>query len=321
METTTNPSTPELHVVLGGGQIGDRITDILASQGKNVRVVQRTARTDTRPNVTRVSGDITNLEFAERATRGASVVYDCMNPQYHQWAELLLPLGTAAIHAASKAGANLVALDCLYMYGIPSGPMREDSPRDPCSKKGELRVKLEELRTAADRRGDTRIAIGRAADFFGTDLPNSLFSPRFWERLFANQAVESPGDPDQPHSYTYADDVARGLVTLGARPEALGTIWHLPTSSSESTHKLFERVGEAVGQRVRVTAIPQWVWHAAGVFSPMLRAAAEMTYQWKVPYVLDDSRFRNTFGVSATPVDVAVQEMAATARAKYQRAA
>jgi hypothetical protein len=48
----------------------------------------------------------------------------------------------------------------------------------------------------------------------------------------------------------------------------------------------------------------------------MMRAAAEMTYQWKVPYLLDDSRFRTTFGVSATPIDVAVQEMAAIARAK-----
>jgi nucleoside-diphosphate-sugar epimerase len=171
--------------------------------------------------------------------------------------EHLLPLGAAAIHGAAKAGATLVALDCLYMYGGPNGPMREDSPRNPCSKKGELRVKLEELRLAAQARGDTRVAIGRASNFFGIDLPNSLFSSRFWQRLLAGKTVESPGDPDLPHSYTYADDVARGLVTLGERPEALGHIWHLPTSSSGSTRALFERVGKAVGHPARVSAIPQ----------------------------------------------------------------
>jgi nucleoside-diphosphate-sugar epimerase len=322
METTTQrDSRNELHVVLGGGQIGDRISDILAQRGHEVRVVQRTPRSDARQNVTRVSGDITDLDFAERATRGASVVYDCMNPQYHQWEERLLPLGAAALHGAVKARARLVALDCLYMYGVPDGPLSEDSPRAPCSRKGELRLRLEELRMSAQRHGDVQVALGRASDFFGSDLPNSLFSSRFWQRLFAGKTVECPGDPDMPHSYTYADDVARGLVTLGERPEAAGRIWHLPTSSSESTRALFERIGRAVGQPARVAAIPQWMWHVAGVFSPMMRAAAEMTYQWKVPYVIDDSRFRATFGVSATPVDVAVREMASSVRAKYQRAA
>lgn len=320
MQTTTQ-TNPELHVILGGGQIGDRITDLLAAQGKRVRVVQRTARTDSRPNVTRVSGDITDLDFAVAATSGASVVYDCTNPQYHQWSELLLPLGSAALHGAAKAGARLVALDCLYMYGVPNGPMREDSPRNPCSKKGELRVQLEALRTDANRRGDVRVAIGRASDFFGTDLPNSLFNQRFWQRLFAGKTVECPGNSDMPHSYNYADDVARALVTLGERPESDGQIWHLPASSSTSTRDLLERVGEAAGHRARVAAIPQWVWHVGGVVVPMMRAAAEMTYQWKVPYVIDDSRFRAAFGVNATPVEAAVREMAAAARAKYALAA
>jgi hypothetical protein len=40
-----------------------------------------------------------------------------------------------------------------------------------------------------------------------------------------------------------------------------------------------------------------------------------------VPYALDHSRFHNTFGVSATPIEVAVREMAGTALAKYRRAA
>jgi hypothetical protein len=104
------------------------------------------------------------------------------------------------------------------------------------------------------------------------------------------------------------------LVTLGEHPKALGQIWHLPTSASESTRALVERVGNAVGERARLTAVPQWVFHVAGVFMPMMREAAEMTYQWKVPYVLDDSRFRKAFGVSATPVEVAVRDGGLRAR-------
>lgn len=53
---------------------------------------------------------------------------------------------------------------------------------------------------------------------------------------------------------------------------------------------------------------------AAGVLSPFLREVVEMTYQWEVPFVHDDSRFRAAFGM---PVDEAVAATAAWARTRY----
>ena len=315
METKSSES---LHVVLGGGQIGDRLATMLAGRGETVRVIQRTARRDSRPNLTRLSGDVTDRAFLVRATEGASVIYDCMNPQYHQWAEKLLPLGAASLLAASTNGARLVALDCLYMYGAPNGPLREDSPRKPCSKKGELRVQLEQLRLDAHRRGDARITIARASDFFGPAVPQSLFGPRFWQRLFAGKSLECPGDPDQLHTYSYADDVAFGLATLGEHPEASGRVWHLPAPPAESTRALFERFGRAADRPVKVAGIPDWVWRTAGLFSPLMREAAEMTYQWKVPYVLDDRHFRTTFGIEPTPIDRAVADTVRWALRQYR---
>ncbi|WP_437683502.1 NAD-dependent epimerase/dehydratase family protein [Sorangium sp. So ce131] len=316
-------SSSRLHVVFGAGQIGPRVADLLLAQGHRVRLVQRTQRAPSseRAGLTRVYGDVTDLAFAEEAARGASVVYDCMNPPYHLWPEQLLPIARGALHGASKAGAKLVALDCLYMYGAPDGPMREDSPRRPCSKKGALRVELEALRLSAQRRGDVRVAIGRASDFFGRDLPLSAWSERFYQRALAGKAVECMGDPDMPHSYTYVEDVARGLVTLGERDEAMGHVWHLPTAPAESTRALARRLGRALGLDVKVSRLPRFVLRAAGVFSPFLREAAEMAYQWDMPYVIDDARFRATFGWSATPVERQVAEVAAWARRKYNIAA
>ncbi len=295
-----------LHVVLGGGQIGDKLAGLLAARGERVRLVQRTVRQESRRNVTRMAGDITDLAFAEAATRGARVVYDCMNPQYHQWPTHLLPLGRAALHGATKAGARLVALDCLYMYGRPEGAMREDSARNPCSKKGALRVQLEALRMDAAKRGDLEVAIGRASDFFGVDVPLSAFGPRFYERLLAGKSVECFGDPDLPHSYTFADDVAAALVTLGADARAANRVWHLPTPPAESTRKLSERLAAGLGREARMSKVPRWLLQTAGVFSPMMREMVEMTYQFEVPYVLDDSAFRSTFGYGATPIERAV---------------
>ena len=37
-----------------------------------------------------------------------------------------------------------------------------------------------------------------------------------------------------------------------------------------------------------------------------MRAVRKMVYQWEHPYVIDDRRFRTTFGVEPTPIDEAL---------------
>jgi nucleoside-diphosphate-sugar epimerase len=304
-------------LLLGAGQIGTRLAQQLSAQGKRVRSVRRTA-TAVAPGIEQRSGNIVDLAFAEEALAGASVVYDCMNPSYDKWPEQLLPIARGALHGATRAGASLVALDCLYMYGRPNGAMREDSALTPCSKKGALRVQLAEERFAAHRRGDLRVAVGRASDFFGPNLPQSAFSDRFYQRVLAGKAAECMGDPDQLHSYTYVEDIARALATLGGDTRSFGEVWHLPTPEAETTRQLNARVGRALGLDIKTMQVPRWLVRGIGLFQPIMREMHEMMYQWDVPYVLDDSKFRATFGVSATPVDVAVEETARWAREHYK---
>jgi nucleoside-diphosphate-sugar epimerase len=261
-----------------------------------------------------------DLAFAEEALAGASVVYDCMNPSYDKWPEQLLPIARGALHGAARAGASLVALDCLYMYGRPHGAMREDSPLTPCSKKGELRVQLAAERFAAHRRGDVRVAVGRASDFFGPNLPQSAFSDRFYQRVLAGKPAECMGDPDQLHSYTYVEDIARALATLGGDTRSFGEVWHLPTPAAETTRQLNVRMGRALGLDIKTARLPKWLVRGSGLFQPIMRELHEMMYQWETPYVLDDSKFRATFGVSATAMEVAVAETARWAREHYKLA-
>jgi nucleoside-diphosphate-sugar epimerase len=315
----TSQHTSQVHVVLGAGQIGSRVSRLLLDRGHTVRVVAREPAVASEPRLERLGGDITDLAFAEHATRGASVIYDCLNPPYHRWPELLLPIARGALHGATQAGAKLVALDCLYMYGRPTGPMSEDAPLTPCSKKGALRVDLHELRLGAHRRGDTRVTIGRASDFFGANLPFSAWNDRFFQRIFAGKPGECMGDPDLVHSYTYVEDIARALVTLGERQEADGRVWHLPTAPAESTRALAKRLGRALGLDADVRRLHRWVLKASGLFSPFLREVAEMTYQWEVPFVIDDTRFRRTFGYGATPIEHSVALTAQWAEKRYSR--
>ncbi len=309
-----------LHVVLGAGQVGPHIAQQLIAQGCRVRMVKRSAfGSDTPVGAEPVRADVFDAASMARALAGATVVYHTASPAYTDWKRLLLPMTRAIRDASMRAGVHLVVLDNLYMYGrAPGGVMREDTPICPCSRKGELRAAAAAELIAARDRGDLALTIGRASDFFGPGSPlSAIFGAQFWSRAFAGKSVHAFGDPDQAHSYSYVEDVAKGLVTLGTDARARNGVWHLPVNPAESTRAVIGRAGRAIGRELDISRVPKWFLQVSGLFSPLLREVAEMTYQWEAPFVLDDSRFRAMFGVNAAPWDTALTNTAAWARATY----
>jgi nucleoside-diphosphate-sugar epimerase len=294
----------ELHVILGAGQVGTVLARELLARGKRVRQVRRGPPGEMREGLEWRRGDIADLGFAEEATRGASVVYDCVNPAYDKWAELLPGMRRGIQHGVLRSGAKLVQLDNLYMYGAPNGPMTEATPMAPVSRKGELRARLAEETLVASRRDGLRVAIVRASDFYGPDfLQATLFGPHFYDRVPAGKSALCQGDPDALHTYSYGPDVARAMVTLGeADDDVLGQVWHALAAPAESTRAVIQRFGRAfgLGREVRIQHLGDWLLHGIGVFAPVMREVAEMTYQWKRPFVLDDSKWRERFGGEPT---------------------
>lgn len=308
----------DLHVVFGSGQIGTRIATQLLAAGKRVRVISR--RPSPPPGAESAAADAREPAAAAAAAEGARVIYDTTNPLYQHWKRELLPLGAGPLHAAKVTGAQLVALDCLYMYGAPTGPMTETTPMKPVSKKGELRKQLAELRLGAVARGEAHVAIARASDFFGPGLPSSWWSERFFQRVLAGKTGECVGDPDQRHSYTYAEDVARAMVALGGATDIDG-VWHVPTVTAETTRQLADRVGRALDVKITLRPFSRLALRAIGLFAPFMGEVPEMIYQFEMPYLLDDSKFRARFDLSPTPIDVQVAETVEWAKRARSRSA
>jgi nucleoside-diphosphate-sugar epimerase len=302
----------DLHVIFGTGQIGTRIAQRLLARGARVRMVSRTPKAPKGAEV--AAGDARDLAFAVEAAKGAAVVYDTTNPLYQHWKRDLLALGRGPLHAAVENRAKLVALDCLYMYGAPQGPMSETTAMAPVSKKGALRKELAELRLAAK----TPVAIVRASDFFGTALPASWFGERFFQRAFAGKAVECLGDPDQLHSYTYADDVAAALVQLGSVEDT--GVWHAPTLPAMTSRELATRIGRAMNLDITMKRMPRALIRTLGIFMPFMRELPEMAYQWEAPFVIDDSKFRARFGATPTPLTEQLATVSAWATRTYHSA-
>src|SRR5579883_2015547 len=194
------------HVVVGAGQVGMPLAERLLARGLRVRIVKRGPPLAEPRGVEWMRGDVTDRAFADAAFRGAEVVYHCANPSNFQWHDALLPLSRAVREAAGRAGARLVVLDSLFMYGMPrDGVLTEDQPHEPCSRKGELRALLARELFEAHARGNVRATAGYAGEFYGPTASDQspLFNPRFLSNLRRGRPVLALGDPDVPHACSY----------------------------------------------------------------------------------------------------------------------
>ena len=108
------------------------------------------------------------------------------------------------------------------------------------------------------------------------------------------------GDPDTLHSYSYTPDVAAALVTLALRPEASGGVWHLPVAPARTTREIVARVYALAGRRPRLFAAGGTTLRLLGLVKPELGEYRHTLYQFTERWVVDDSRFRTTFGQPAT---------------------
>jgi nucleoside-diphosphate-sugar epimerase len=312
----------ELHVIFGAGQVGTPLAQALLAKGKQVRVVRRSTG-GTPPGAELMQGDAADAVFCHAACVGAAVVYHCMNPAYSAslWTELLPRYMGNLISAAGGVGARLVVLDNLYMLGRTGGkPMNEDTPSNPCSKKGEIRALVADRLFEMQRQGKVRAVCGRAADFYGPGGTLTFFGDYFWKPVLAGKAGMSPVNAGMVHTYHYIPDVAQGLAALGCAEEIQlsgAQLWMLPCQPAVSTREMTQRFATALGHDIPLNEMPRWLLNTLGLVVPMVREIKEMAYQWDEPFIVDDSRFRATFGMRPVAVEEAARATVAWAKETY----
>jgi len=314
-------TTGETHVVFGTGAIGMTLIEELHAAGHTVRGVNRSGRGDVPSGVDVIAGDAADSEFTTRASKGADVVYLCLGAPYHQWADILPPLQRAVVAGARSAGARLVVLENLYMYGPTNGePLTEDLPHSATTRKGSLRAMMSLELTDAHQAGDLQVAIGRASDYFGPRGLLSSMGDRVFYPAIAGEKSRLVGKLDMPHTYSYLPDIARGLVVLGARDEALGRAWHLPNTETVTTREFVEKVYRAAGTDPKMSETPRFILKLVARKDPAVREIIELLYEFEEPYIVDDSRFRSVFGAETTPLDEAIATTVAWFRAHPETA-
>ena len=284
------PTSNALHVIFGTGPVGCWIARALRELDIPVRAVNRSGK---RPglmptDVEIVAGDASDPVQAINLAKDAAVVYQALNPEYHQWHVYFPGLQAGALAAAKAASARYVSIENLYMYDS-SKPMTENSTVLPKSKKGELRAKMADEVMAAHERGDIRATALRSSDYYGPGVLGSAMGEMVFGNLVAGKKAQVGGSADMPHSWAYIDDVGRAAAILGTRKEALGKVWIAPHAPALTQREMVEKASKVLNIKPQMTGVSPLMMRIAGLFIPGARASVEMMYEFTESFVVDST--------------------------------
>ena len=240
------------------------------------------------------------------AARGADVVLHALNPPLTDWPRQALPLAYSAITAAEMAGATLIFPGSLYSYGSPLPPVIEEAtPMRPTSRKGQLRLAIEERMAEAADRG-TRTIVLRAGDFFGGG--RGAWMDLVITKELRQGRVTYPGPLDVVHEWTYLPDLAAALVRLAAIRETLGRFETFGFAGHAVTGREFiGAIAKATGRRLEVKRMGWWLIHGLRPFLALPRELSEIAYLWQEPHRIAGDKLEAAIGQTPhTPLDVAV---------------
>lgn len=308
-----------MYTILGaGGSVSNELVKVLSARGIPFRSVSR--HTSTRPGAAESrTADLTRHEQTVDAVAGSDIVFLLAGLKYDHkiWAEQWPRVIDNTVDACKRAKAKLIFFDNVYMYGKVQGPMTEETPYNPTSKKGEVRAQIASSLVQEWKSGELTGMIARAADFYGPAAKNGMANVLVFDPFSKGQKAMCLASDALPHSYTYVPDCAQALLSLAETPSAWNQIWHMPTAPQPLTGREFIlAAAESMGVPAKYRVLSRMMVKLFGLVNPIVGEIHEMLYQNDSPYLFDSTKYARAFGFGGTPYAEGIRATAAS----YKRA-
>ena len=208
------------------------------------------------------------------------------------------------------------------MYGHVNGVMTEQTPFNPCSKKGEIRAQIAAALLDELKAGNLTALIARSADFYGPDARNSVPNILVFDKFAKGTKASWLVNDSAKHSLTFTPDAAKSLAILAGKEEAWNQTWHVPTASYPPAGKEFIRmVADEFGITAKYRVLTKPMIRFAGLFDPTVRESYEMLYQSEYDYIFDSTKFGKAFNFEPTSYAQGVRITSAASKKQPARGA
>ena len=305
-------SSDAKHVVFGAtGSYGCAIVKALQKRKKNIVAVCRNEQKATgmfSGNVEIVNADIMDKDQVMRSCEGASFVYLGFNFPYSDWEKKYRESIRNVMSGCSRKDVLIVFPGNVYGYGkFNTVPVPENHPLNARSRKGIIRNRIELDLIENHRKGKFRVVIPKFADFYGPNVTNDLTGAPFRNAIHGDKTLW-PVNADVPHQFTFIDDAAEGTMKLIEDPESYGHIFHL-SGNTINAREFINKIYLACGRNIDIQIVPKLLLTFMGIFKPQIREFLELSYEYKEPYILDDSKLRKAFPeFTYTPYDEGIRQ-------------
>jgi NAD(P)-dependent dehydrogenase (short-subunit alcohol dehydrogenase family) len=321
-------------LILGAtGRFGHAAMHAFLDAGWHVHAQVRRPVDSLPPSVRLIGTDLFSTDKLVADCADASVVVYAVNPVYTEWGSRLLPMAKQGMTIAERLGALFMLPGNVYQFG-DGMPERlvETTAFKPTTRKGALRAALEDEMQLRINRGLRSVVI-RAGDFFGGGIGN-WFDEVIVKSIASKKRLVYPGPLDCVHAWAYLPDLTRAFVGVAERHLAAdlnAPVVRQASTSPTSITGSFKKIHfaghnvtgaallaaiERAAERLNIAApgvlqrggMPWAAVRIGGIFKPMWREVAEMSYLWRVSHAVESIAMAKILpSHMQTPLDSAVE--------------
>ena len=270
--TSTNRG---MAVVLGVERpLGRVLVDMLLSESRQVRAVYLEREAASQGSIVGAQTIVINPAeafYVTEACQGASVVYDCFEPNYSDWKKSWPKITSNVVLAAIEVGATLV---------FASHLLNSESENE--------QQEAEVIRASNSRL--IRTVVLRIPQLTGVRVINPLWK-LIYDSVLGGKKAHWVGDPDVPRSLLDVEDAGRAMEQLAENAALGGRTWEVASPSTVTGRQFVEFAFKAVGRKPDFGHWGRGIVLTGGLLGADAKEVLKMPYNYYAPFELDGRDF------------------------------
>lgn len=304
------------HLIIGfTGGIGRATAKALIEKGESVVALVRNLQKAEKyaqglSGIELIQGDAANLSDIEKALENCSTLFYCANVPYPNWQSEARELLSVSITAAINKKAKLVFPGNVYVFGkAQQSLVNEGHPHTALTKKGKIRIEMEQMLVRANKESGLRYSIVRMPDFYGPFVINGFYD-KIFQNALRGKKLQWFGGLNVPIELIYIEDGGEAMALAGLSSKGDGMQFNVPGYSETTAKKFLKEISKQAGKHSKISSINiEFFVALAGLFNPMAKEFKEMMYLKSERLIMTGELFRTTFDtLPATPYQEGIRK-------------